>query len=140
MNDVETRLGFLGQRARLIRDIFGKHGVEYMFIGKGAAAAQGFNAMTKDLDVYPSKSEENRRRLAEALKELGLPLEAFSPELSSFIQNTLAVPISATSIAAQRNMRSMLNPSMLPVRSLRLKPPPAHHIMLAEFVVVRPHN
>ncbi|MBI5155281.1 hypothetical protein HZA57_08585, partial [Candidatus Poribacteria bacterium] len=72
-NPVETTLGFLGTRAKAIRDVFAKHGVEYMFIGKGAAVAQGFVSTTKDLDIYPSRKPENRERLWAALDESGFP-------------------------------------------------------------------
>lgn len=74
--ELEQRLGFLGQRARAIRDAFARHGVEYMFIGKGAAVAQGLNATTKDLDVYPSASPQNRKALVAALLDLGFPMQA----------------------------------------------------------------
>jgi hypothetical protein len=71
---VRLRLGFLGTRASLLRDLFARHGVAYMFIGKAAAVAQGLNATTKDIDVYPSKTPENRARLLAALKEAGFVL------------------------------------------------------------------
>lgn len=75
MSSVEERLGFLGGRARLLRDGLARYDVEYMFIGKGAAIAVGLNATTKDLDIYPSKTPENCLNLVKALKEIGFPME-----------------------------------------------------------------
>lgn len=71
---VEQALGFLGARARLLRDAFARFGVQYMFIGKGAAIAQGFMGATKDIDVFPARDPENRKRLVAALKSIGFPL------------------------------------------------------------------
>ena len=71
---IEEALGYLGDQARMIREVFAKHEVEYMFIGKGAAMAQGLNAMSRDLDIYPSKRVDNRKRLLAALEELGLSM------------------------------------------------------------------
>ena len=48
-----------------------KHGVEYMFIGKGAAILQGFSSTTQDIDIYPAKDAENCQRLLAALEEMG---------------------------------------------------------------------
>ncbi len=46
-----------------------------MFIGKGAAMAQGLNATTRDLDIYPAKATENRKSLLAALEDLGYSME-----------------------------------------------------------------
>jgi hypothetical protein len=56
------------------RDALREHGVEYMFIGKGAAIVQGFSDATQDIDIYPRNDEENNRRLLAALGELGFEL------------------------------------------------------------------
>ena len=74
MNSVEQLLGFLGSKAKLIRDTFARHQIEYMFIGKGAAIAVGFTGTTRDLDVYPDKSLENRKKLVDALHEIGFEM------------------------------------------------------------------
>ena len=55
--------------------VFGRHGVKYLFIGKGAAILYGYPGTTQDIDVFPEKSEENCRALAAALKELGFGLD-----------------------------------------------------------------
>lgn len=58
------------------RDALAKHGVEYMFIGKGAAILQGFSDTTQDIDIYPRNEAENNRRLVAALRELGFEMDA----------------------------------------------------------------
>ena len=45
-----------------------------MFLGKSAAILLGFPDTTQDVDLYPFKSSENGRALAEALRELGFEL------------------------------------------------------------------
>ena len=75
MNSVEKSLGFLGAKAKLLRDAFAKHQVEYMFIGKMAAIAVGYIGTTQDLDIYPDKAEANRLRILAALKEIGFQME-----------------------------------------------------------------
>ena len=59
-----------------VRVLFEKHKVEFMFIGKGAAIIQGFSDTTQDIDIYPMKEAENNRRLVEALRELGVEMDA----------------------------------------------------------------
>lgn len=71
---VEARMGYLGSRARLLRDAFTRFGVEYMFIGKASALGQGYRGTTQDLDIYPSKQTENRTRLVDALLSVGFEL------------------------------------------------------------------
>ncbi len=56
------------------RDKLGEHGVEYMFIGKGAAILQGFSDTTQDIDIYPMNEPDNNRRLLAALGELGFEI------------------------------------------------------------------
>lgn len=58
------------------RDMLERHGVKYMFIGKGAAIIQGFSDTTQDIDIYPLNEPENNRRLVSALIELGFDVSA----------------------------------------------------------------
>lgn len=67
---------FRPEQARLIADAFEKHGVEYLFIGKGGAILLGYPGATQDVDLFPRKSEENGQRIVAALEELGFDLSA----------------------------------------------------------------
>ncbi|MBI3599427.1 MAG: hypothetical protein HY097_02155, partial [Nitrospinae bacterium] len=57
---------------RLIKltEVFKKHCINYVFIGKGAAILYGYPGTTQDIDIFPKKSLENCKKLVEALKEL----------------------------------------------------------------------
>lgn len=70
------RKAFRPEQARLIADAFEKHGVEYLFIGKGGAILLGYPGATQDVDLFPRRSEENGRRIVSALEELGFGLSA----------------------------------------------------------------
>lgn len=50
--------------------VLGTHEVDYVLIGALAARLQGFPRLTADADISPAKTEENRARLAGALREL----------------------------------------------------------------------
>jgi hypothetical protein len=63
------------EQARLV-EAFARHGVEYMLIGQGAAILQDYWGTTQDIDVYPRKSQENCRRLINALRELGFSIDS----------------------------------------------------------------
>ena len=67
-------LRMIDQLIRLV-EVFHKHGVRYLFIGKGAAILYGYPGTTQDIDIFPKKSEENCKNLAEALKELGFGMD-----------------------------------------------------------------
>lgn len=58
------------QQAVEVAEVFAKHKVEYMFIGKSGAIILGFPAATQDVDLFPEKSVENGKRLVAALREL----------------------------------------------------------------------
>ncbi len=47
------------------------HGVRYVLVGGFAAVIHGSPYVTTDLDVVPERSEENLRRLSDALRALG---------------------------------------------------------------------
>jgi hypothetical protein len=57
-----------------LAEVFSKYGVEYIFIGKGAAILYGYPGTTQDIDIFPKKSEENCRKIVNALKELGFEI------------------------------------------------------------------
>jgi hypothetical protein len=62
------------RQAEEIRDIFARHGVRYLFLGKSGAILLGFPDTTQDADVYVEKSEANGRTLVTALADLGFDL------------------------------------------------------------------
>lgn len=71
------------RQAQEIRDVFARHGVRYLFIGKSGAIMLGYPDTTQDADLFVERSPENGRALVAALKELGFPL---SSEESSQIE------------------------------------------------------
>lgn len=62
---------FQPQQAVEVAEVFSKHAVEYLFIGKSGAILLGYPASTQDVDLFPKKSEENGRRIVSALAEIG---------------------------------------------------------------------
>ncbi len=58
-----------------LRDTLARYQVEYMIIGKGAAIMQGYSSTTQDIDIFPSKQEDNRKRLLEALIAMGFQFD-----------------------------------------------------------------
>ena len=71
-----TAKTFRPEQARIVADAFEKHGVDYLFIGKGAAILLGYPGATQDVDLFPRKSPENGRRMVAALMEIGFDLRA----------------------------------------------------------------
>ena len=67
---------FRPEQARLVAEAFERHGVEYLFIGKGGAILLGYPGATQDVDVFPRKTPDNGRRIVAALRELGFALSA----------------------------------------------------------------
>lgn len=61
---------FQPQQAREVAEVFAKHKVEFMFIGKSGAILLGYPAATQDVDLFPEKSVKNGKRLVVALREL----------------------------------------------------------------------
>jgi hypothetical protein len=57
-----------------IRDVFGRHGVRYLFIGKSGAVLLGFPDTTQDADVFVEKTTDNGLALVDGLLELGFEL------------------------------------------------------------------
>lgn len=62
------------RQAEEIRDVFARHGVQYLFLGKSGAILLGFPDTTQDADLFVAKFPENGVRLAAALRELGFAL------------------------------------------------------------------
>ncbi len=61
-------------QAEEIRDVFARHGVRYLFLGKSGAILLGYPDTTQDADLYVEKSPENGEALVIALIELGFAL------------------------------------------------------------------
>ena len=62
------------RQAEEIRDVFARHNVRYLFIGKSGAILLGYPDTTQDADLFVAKGAENGRAIAGALKELGFNL------------------------------------------------------------------
>jgi hypothetical protein len=62
------------RQAEEIRDIFARHHIRYLFIGKSGAILLGYPDTTQDADLFVEKTTENGRALAIALKELEFAL------------------------------------------------------------------
>jgi len=62
------------ERARRLAETLKKYGVEYLFIGKFGAILYGYPGTTQDMDIFPSKSRKNGKKLALALRNLGFDL------------------------------------------------------------------
>ncbi|HSK72169.1 MAG TPA: hypothetical protein VK892_10770 [Pyrinomonadaceae bacterium] len=65
---------FQPQQAREVAEVFAKHKVEFMFIGKSGAILLGYPASTQDVDLFPEKSAENGKKMVAALRELGFEI------------------------------------------------------------------
>lgn len=78
-----------------------EHDVEFVVIGGLAVVAHGFLRGTKDLDIAPAPTSENRRRLYDALVSLdGRPLG-----LDDFRPEELPVPFTADGLDEGGNWR-----------------------------------
>jgi hypothetical protein len=64
------------RQAEEIRDVFRRHQVRYLFLGKSGAILLGFPDTTQDADVYLEKSSLNGKAAAAALQDLGFELPA----------------------------------------------------------------
>jgi hypothetical protein len=62
------------RQAEEIRDVFARHDVRYLFLGKSGAILLGFPDTTQDADLFVKRDGENGRRTAAALRELGFTL------------------------------------------------------------------
>lgn len=62
------------RQALEIRDVFGRHGVRYLFIGKSGAILLGYPDTTQDADLFLDKVPANARAAVAALTDLGFSL------------------------------------------------------------------
>lgn len=62
------------RQAQEIRDVFVRHHVRYLFIGKSGAVLLGFPDTTQDADLFVQKAPDNCRLLVRAVRELGFEL------------------------------------------------------------------
>ncbi len=62
------------RQLRMLTETLDQHEVEYLYIGKSAAIIHGFADTTQDADIYVNHSEENKQRLAAALKAVGFTM------------------------------------------------------------------
>jgi len=62
------------RQAQEIRDVFARHGIRYLFIGKSGAILLGFPDTTQDADLFVEKTAANCHALVPALRELGFAL------------------------------------------------------------------
>ena len=67
--------------------------VEYLIVGGFAVMKYGEPRFTKDLDVWVHNSVENSRRVVEALKKFGAPLEADGIHPETFSEKQLVYQI-----------------------------------------------
>ncbi len=65
---------FSYEQGERLAEVFNRHAVEYLFIGKSGAIFYGFPETTQDADVFPAKNPENGKKLITALLELGYEL------------------------------------------------------------------
>ena len=68
------------RQARQITEVFRRHGVRFLFIGKSGAIILGYPDTTQDADLFVDKSPENARATAAALVDLGFPLKTADRE------------------------------------------------------------
>jgi len=120
---------FSYQQGERLAEVFNRHGVEYLFIGKSGAIFYGFPETTQDADIFPAKNPENGRRLISALRELGYELNAqLEGELSAgkdFVQIRsgpfdldLVFAPDGIETFAEAKSRSMIIGGQFPVASL----------------------
>lgn len=62
------------RQAEEVRDVFQRHGVRYLFLGKSGAILLGFPDTTQDADLFVEKTATNCQATVVALRELGFQL------------------------------------------------------------------
>lgn len=65
-----NRSYFQLRQAVEVAEVFARHKVEFMFIGKSGAILLGYPSATQDVVLFPEKSAENGEKLVKALREL----------------------------------------------------------------------
>jgi hypothetical protein len=68
------------RNAEAVRTVVGKHEVRYLFFGKSGAILLGYSDTTQDVDLFVEKNPMNCRKAADALIELGFPLDSRQQE------------------------------------------------------------
>lgn len=68
------------RQAAEIRDLFDRHGVRYLFIGKSGAILLGYPDTTQDADLFVEKSPANAAAVVVALRALGFELTTAEAE------------------------------------------------------------
>lgn len=63
------------RQAEEIRDIFDKHKVRYLFIGKSGAILLGYDEVQQNAEIFVEKLSENGVALVAALRELEFELD-----------------------------------------------------------------
>src|SRR5215831_8753947 len=61
-------------QAEEIRDVFSRHRVRYLFIGKSGAILLGFPDTTQDAALFVERSPVNGQAIVQALRDLGFLL------------------------------------------------------------------
>ena len=61
-------------QAEEVRDLFARHGVRYLFIGKSGAILLGYPDTTQDADLFLERDAANGSAAVLALRELGFDL------------------------------------------------------------------
>jgi hypothetical protein len=64
------------RQAEEIRDVFRRHQVRYLFIGKSGAILLGFPDTTQDADLFVERSPANGSAVVAALRVLGFSLSS----------------------------------------------------------------
>ncbi len=64
---------FVNEHLKEFLRLLNSHEVEYVVIGAHALAFHGLPRYSEDLDLWLAKTEDNARKLAQALEEFGLP-------------------------------------------------------------------
>jgi len=72
---MKPRPDFHPLQAVEIAKAFAEAGVDYLFIGKGAAILLGFPGTTQDVDVFVDKTPANAERIIEALRSAGFAVD-----------------------------------------------------------------
>ncbi len=66
------------RQAQKIRDVFARHGVRYMFIGKSGAILLGFPDTTQDADLFVEKTLENGKLAIRVKARRDLGFDAYT--------------------------------------------------------------
>jgi hypothetical protein len=62
------------RQAQELREALARRGVRYLFLGKSGAILLGFPDTNQEVLLFPERSAENGRALADALRDLGFVL------------------------------------------------------------------